>query len=120
MFKPKNMTPIELQDMVIDSMENFYSKFTGFSRLLKDSVAFGYENALKWMHKKRKAWPKIINNIYKIKGSGVVKNWRKYNKEYVTALAQDKLQEYTDYTERMKQAMKQRFRKSLNKQEHND
>jgi|TARA_Y100000310_G_C20671625_1_gene810615 radical SAM superfamily enzyme YgiQ (UPF0313 family) len=110
-FQPKNMTPIELQDMVIDSMDNFYSKFTGYSRLLKDSVSYGYENALKWMHKKRKAWPKIINNIYKIKGSGTVKKWRKYNKEYVTALAQNKLQEYIDQKERARQAWRARFPK---------
>jgi len=110
-FKPKRMSAYELQCMIIDSMDDFYSKYTATKRIFKDSVVFGFNNAMKWYNRKKKSLPRIKADLYKFYGSNAIRKWRKYNTGYMRALAQDKLQDYIEQKERMKQAMKERFLK---------
>ena len=83
-FMPKNLTPAELQQGMIDCFSEFYSYTAAFL----DALNMFFETPLvllKKMHKNVHL-PPFSNSLLKIVGKKIVKSWIRYNKPYLIYL----------------------------------
>lgn len=80
-FRPKNFTPAELQQGVIDSFSDFYN----YGRAAGDALATFFEtgDAL-WQSLQRKAkFPSLTPALVKAFGRKIVKDWVRFNRPYL-------------------------------------
>ncbi len=80
-FRPKNFTPSELQQGVIDSFSDFYS----YARALNDALAIFFEAGdVLWQSLWRKAkFPTLTPALVKAFGRKIVKDWVRFNRSYL-------------------------------------
>jgi radical SAM superfamily enzyme YgiQ (UPF0313 family) len=83
-FLPKNFTPWELQQGIIDCFGEFYSYTSAFLDAL--NVFFEIPLTLIKRIYKNVQLPSLTNSLWKIVGKKIVKNWIKFNKPYLNYL----------------------------------
>ena len=93
-FKPKNMLPNELQQSAIDCFSDFYSYTNAINESLNIVADFTITSVKKLYTKAY--FPTIWPPLLKIIGKGIIRNWVKYNKNYLKFLS--KLEQKTLYT----------------------
>ncbi len=84
-FKPKNMTPLELQEGMIDAFKEFYSYTRAFNDALNTFAEYPTA-AIKGFYSKVNA-PSFYNAGIKIMGAQIVHKFAKHNKDYVDFLS---------------------------------
>ncbi len=83
-FMPKNLTPAELQQGMIECFNEFYSYTSAFLDAL--NIFFEIPPVLlKKMHKNVHL-PSLSDSLLKIVGKNIVKRWIRYNKSYLVYL----------------------------------
>lgn len=88
-FKPKNMTPLELQEGMIDAFNEFYS----YTRAINDALNIFVDynvNAIKGMYSKV-SMPSFSTVGFRMMGAKIVKNWLKHNQDYFEFLSRIEL-----------------------------
>ncbi len=85
-FKPKKMTPFELQDGIIKTYENFYSYIMAGRDALDTTVDFLGNIFHLTAHKFSDL--KINRTMFKFIGKAIVNRWTKLNKKYMEYLSQ--------------------------------
>ena len=83
-FKPRNFTPAELQQGMIDCFSDFYS----YSNALNDALNTFFETfavLIKKMYRKVH-FPSFVSPLVKLFGIRIVRNWIIHNKPYVEYL----------------------------------
>jgi radical SAM superfamily enzyme YgiQ (UPF0313 family) len=83
-FQPKNMTPLELQEGMIDAFKDFYS----YTRAVNDALNIFVEynvNALRSWYSDV-TLPSFSNVGLKIAGTKIVKRWVEQNRDYINFL----------------------------------
>lgn len=83
-FKPKNMTPLELQEGMIDAFKDFYSYTRAFNDAL-NTVAEYPAAAIKGFYTQTRI-PSFTNASLRIMGAQIVRNFAKHNQDYVDFL----------------------------------
>lgn len=79
-FKPKNMTPLELQEGMIDAFKDFYS----YTRAANDAINIFFEynvNAIRGWYSDV-SLPSFSKVGFRLMGTTIVKNWVKANQSY--------------------------------------
>jgi radical SAM superfamily enzyme YgiQ (UPF0313 family) len=92
-FKPRNMTPLELQEGMIDAFQDFYS----YTRAANDALNMFVEynvNAIKSLYSKV-SMPPISIVGFRMMGARIVKDWMKHNKDYFEFLSRLELKKRT-------------------------
>ena len=84
-FQPKNMSPFELQQGMLDSFEEFYS----YTRLINEAFNIVYDKTLGKAVGliNYKSYP-VSTLAIKFVANHIVKRWSKLNKDYMAYLAQ--------------------------------
>lgn len=93
-FKPKNLTPRELQQGMIDCFSDFYSYTHAVNdalHTLVDTVS----TVVKKLYKK-KYFPSLYPSLVKFIGKGIVKKWVNINRSYLNYLGNQEQQTNTD------------------------
>ncbi len=83
-FQPKNLSPGELQQGMIDSFSDFYSYVRGINEALNavwESAGALFRNLYS-----RAYFPSFIPVLVKFFGRKIVRNWIRYNQGYLTYL----------------------------------
>ncbi|MBN1156376.1 B12-binding domain-containing radical SAM protein [Candidatus Woesearchaeota archaeon] len=106
-FKPRLMTPLELQEGMIDSFKQFYSFSKGLRQAIKDSVEYSLASARNWFAEKKSNLPSLKSPAFKMFGSGIIRKWEQKNRIYMKELAK--------VTERLKQYRPEIKLPSINK-----
>ncbi|MCX7943490.1 MAG: B12-binding domain-containing radical SAM protein [Deltaproteobacteria bacterium] len=78
-FKPKNMTPEELQRGIIDSYKSFYS----YLELIDDILMTGFDF---FFNLPSRIFPKIDRIKHRIMGRYIVNRWLSFNREYLSRI----------------------------------
>jgi radical SAM superfamily enzyme YgiQ (UPF0313 family) len=80
-FKPKNFTPAELQQGVIDSFSDFYN----YGRAFNDALAIFFEtgDALLQSLSRRVKFPTLTPALVKAFGRKIVSDWVRFNRSYL-------------------------------------
>jgi radical SAM superfamily enzyme YgiQ (UPF0313 family) len=84
-YRPRKMTPLELQEGMIDAFRDFYS----YSRAVNDALNTFFEYptaAVKAMYSKVNV-PSFNNAGLRLMGTKIVKSWVKHNRNYFEFLA---------------------------------
>ena len=84
-FQPKNFSPAELQQGMIDCFSDFYSYTNAFI----DAINIFFETSLKLIKStyKKVYFPSFVPSIIKFAGKRIVKNWIIHNKPYLAYLS---------------------------------
>ncbi len=87
-FQPKNMSPFELQQGMLDSFEEFYS----YTRLLNEALNIMYDKTIGKAVGLINYKPYIASTlVIKFIGNHIIKRWLKLNKDYMAYLSQIKV-----------------------------
>jgi len=83
-FQPKNFTPSELQQGMIDCFSDFYS----YSKAINDAINVFFETVPVLVDKmyKNAHLPSLVPSIIKVFGRRIVKDWISHNKPYLNYL----------------------------------
>jgi hypothetical protein len=84
-FQPRNLTPLELQQGMIDCFEEFYS----YTNAANDAINLFFDTfgiMLRNLYKKSYL-PSIIPSLLKFFGRGIVKSWVAHNRPYLGYLS---------------------------------
>jgi radical SAM superfamily enzyme YgiQ (UPF0313 family) len=84
-FQPKHLTPLELQEGMIDCFEEFYS----YTNAANDAINLFFDtfiSMLKQLYRKV-YFPSVIPSLSKLFGRGIVKSWVSHNKTYLGYLS---------------------------------
>lgn len=84
-FKPKNMTPLELQEGIINAFQDFYS----YSRAINDALNIFVDynvNAIKSIYSNVRI-PSFSTVGFRVMGAKIVKDWLKHNQDYFKFLS---------------------------------
>jgi len=84
-FQPKNLTPLELQQGMIDCFEEFYS----YTNAANDAINLFFDTFGIMLRKlyKKSYLPSIIPSLLKFFGRGIVKSWVAHNRPYLGYLS---------------------------------
>ncbi len=86
-FQPKNMSPYELQQGMLDSFEEFYS----YTRILNEALNVVYDKTVGKAVRVINYKPYISSTlVIKFVGNHIIKRWLKLNKDYMAYLSQIK------------------------------
>ena len=83
-FKPRNFTPAELQQGMIDCFSDFYSYANAFNDAL-NTFFETFPVLIKKMYRKVH-FPSFVSPLVKLFGIRIVRNWIIHNKPYVEYL----------------------------------
>jgi radical SAM superfamily enzyme YgiQ (UPF0313 family) len=95
-FVPRKMTPLELQEGMIDAFQDFYS----YTRAVNDAINIFFEynaNAIRGLYS-NVSMPSFSTVGFRLMGAKIVKDWMKHNTHYF---------EFLEAIERKKQALRQ-------------
>ena len=84
-YKPKRMTPLELQEGMVDAFRDFYS----YSRAVNDALNTVFEYpaaAVKGWYSKVRV-PSFTNASLRLMGAQIVRSWLKHNQDYFEFLS---------------------------------
>lgn len=85
-FQPKNLTPMALQQGMIDCFTDFYS----YTNAIHEAINLFFEtigSLLKALYKKGVHFPSLTPSMVKLVGKRIVKNWIEFNKPYLGYLS---------------------------------
>ncbi|MBW2967638.1 B12-binding domain-containing radical SAM protein [Candidatus Woesearchaeota archaeon] len=83
-YKPRNMTPLELQEGMVDAFQEFYS----YTRAANDALNIFVEynvNAVKGLYS-RVTMPSFSRVGFRMMGAKIVRNWVRQNQDYLEFL----------------------------------
>ncbi|MBN1543916.1 B12-binding domain-containing radical SAM protein [Candidatus Woesearchaeota archaeon] len=83
-YRPKKMTPLELQEGMLDAFNDFYS----YSRAMNDALNTLFEYpvaAIKGMYSQVRV-PSFTNAGFRLMGAKIVRSWVKHNRDYMEFL----------------------------------
>ena len=83
-FKPKNLTPLELQEGIMDCYRDFYS----YTRLMNQALNMVYESTVNYLSYSANRMSNFFVDRFTITtlGKYVIGKWKKYNKSYMNYL----------------------------------
>ena len=86
-YKPRLMTPLELQTEVVEAMKSFYSRYRSLKYAAKDLFGYYVFSMKNWYLLKKSRAPNLKNYAYKFVGSNIIRKWMRENKDYLSFLA---------------------------------
>ncbi len=88
-YRPRKMTPLELQEGMVDAFRDFYSYTRAFNDALNTVVEYPAA-AVKGLYSKVKV-PSFMNAGLRLMGANILRNWVKHNRDYMEFLGRMEL-----------------------------